>query len=92
MPTGIGGIILTYVLLVGRLVPRGIAMLGLVGYISLTIGVPLDLLGVLDMGAGAGQLLLVPGGLFEVVFLPVWLIGKGFRTTHASASPSSQAA
>jgi hypothetical protein len=92
VPTGIGGIILTYLLLVGRLVPRGIAMLGLVGYVSLTIGVPLDLLGVLDMGAGAGQLLLVPGGLFELVFLPAWLIGKGFRTTHASASPSSQAA
>ena len=80
VPTGIGGIVLTYLLLVGRLVPRAIAMLGLVGYISLTIGVPLDLLGILDMGAGAGMLLLVPGGLFEAVFLPAWLIGKGFRT------------
>ena len=54
VPTGLGGIVLTYLLLVGRLVPRAIAMLGLVGYISLTIGVPLDLLGVLDMSAGTG--------------------------------------
>jgi hypothetical protein len=92
LPTGIGGIILAYLLLVGRLVPRPIAMLGLIGYISLTIGVPLDLLGVLDMSAGAGLVLLVPGGLFELVFLPAWLIAKGFRTTHASASRSSRAA
>ena len=79
VPTGIGGIILCYLLLVGRLVPRAIALLGLVGYAALTIGVPLDLLGVLDMGAGAGMLLVVPGGLFELIFLPIWLVAKGFR-------------
>jgi hypothetical protein len=80
VPTGVGGIILTHLLLVSRLVPRAIALLGLMGYVFLTVGVPLDLLGILDMGAGAGMLLLVPGGLFEAVFLPAWLIGKGFRT------------
>ena len=48
------------------------------GYALLTLGVPLDLLGLLDMSAGAGLLLVVPGGLFEVVFLPIWLITKGF--------------
>ena len=79
VPTGIGGIILCYLLLIGRLVPRPIAMLGLVGYAALTIGVPLDLLGVLDMSAGAGMLLVVPGGLFELIFLPTWLVAKGFR-------------
>jgi hypothetical protein len=79
LPTGVGGIILTYLLLVSRLVPRAVALLGLTGYISLTIGVPLDLLGLLDMSAGAGLLLLVPGGLFELVFLPIWLIAKGFN-------------
>jgi hypothetical protein len=80
VPTGVGGVILTYLLFVSRLVPRAIALLGLVGYVSLTIGVPLDLLGVLDMSAGAGLVLVVPGGLFELVFLPIWLITKGFRT------------
>ncbi len=78
VPTGAGGIILTRLLLVSRLVPRAIALLGLVGYALLTLGVPLDLLGLLDMNAGAGLLLVVPGGLFEVVFLPIWLITKGF--------------
>lgn len=84
IPTGIGGLILNYLLFVSRLVPRPIAVLGLVGYALLTLGVPLDLLGVLDMDAGAGQALLGPGGLFEAVVLPIWLIAKGFR------SPSSE--
>ena len=93
VPTGIGGIILCYLLFVGRLVPRPIALLGLVGYAALTIGVPLDLLGVLDMSAGAGMLLVVPGGLFELVFLPAWLIIKGFNTAPAVtfASPGLMA-
>jgi hypothetical protein len=91
VPTGVGGILFTYLLFVSRLVPRAIALLGLVGYVSLTIGVPLDLLGVLDMSEGAGLLLVVPGGLFELVFLPIWLITKGFsapRSFEALNSPS----
>lgn len=73
------GVVLCYLLLIGRLVPRPIALLGLGGYAALAIGVPLDLLGVLNMGAGAGMLILAPGGLFELVFLPLWLIVKGLR-------------
>lgn len=90
IPTGIGGLILTYLLLVSRLVPRPLAALGLVGYACLTLGVPLDLLGVIDMDAGPGQVLLVPGGLFEAVILPTWLIVKGFRAPSTSGfnSPS----
>ena len=84
VPTGVGGIILTYLLFVSRLVPRAIALLGLVGYVLLTVGVPLDLLGLLDMGEGAGLLLVVPGGLFELVFLPIWLIAKGFSAPRSA--------
>ncbi len=91
VPTGIGGIVLCHLLFVGGLVPRPIALLGLVGYASLTIGVPLDLLGVLDMGAGVGMLLLAPGGLFELVFLPIWLIAKGFRPLPSTTDLSSAA-
>lgn len=79
IPTGIGGVILTYLLYVSQLVPRPIAILGLIGYAALLLGVPLDLLGVLDMNAGPGMALLAPGGLFEFVVLPVWLIAKGFQ-------------
>jgi hypothetical protein len=89
VPTGLGGIILTYLLLVSRLVPRAIALLGLVGYAMLTIGVPLDLLGLLDMSAGAGLLLVVPGGLFELVVLPIWLITKGFDAPRTVAEATT---
>jgi hypothetical protein len=91
IPTGIGGLILTYLLFVSRLVPRPIAILGIVGYASLTLGVPLDLLGVLDMNDGSGMALLVPGGLFEVVILPIWLIAKGFRAPSAASDFRSPA-
>jgi hypothetical protein len=84
IPTGIGGLVFTYLLLVSRLVPRPIAVLGIVGYASLLLGVPLDLLGVLDMGAGPGMALFAPGGLFEFVVLPIWLIVKGFSATAAA--------
>ncbi|TCC19514.1 DUF4386 domain-containing protein [Kribbella speibonae] len=78
IPTGIGGLILTYLLFASRLVPRPIAVLGFIGYLSLSVGVPLDLLGVLDMNERAGLALLAPGGLFEFVFMPIWLFAKGF--------------
>jgi hypothetical protein len=90
VPTGVGGIIFTYLLFVSRLVPRPIALLGFVGYVSLTIGVPVDLLGLLDMSHGAGLLLVVPGGLFELVLLPLWLITKGFSAAHADQAGHSR--
>ena len=85
IPTGIGGLVLCYLLFVSRLVPRLIAVLGLVGYTLLSLGVPLDLLGVVDMNAGPGLLVLVPGFLFEFAFMPIWLIVKGFRASPSSA-------
>jgi len=92
VPTGVGGIILTYLLFTSRLVPRPIALLGLVGYASLTLGVPLDLLGILAMDQGAGLLLLVPGGLFELVVLPIWLITKGFTASPTTKREALRAA
>jgi len=91
IPTGIGGLVLTYLLLVSRLVPRPIALLGIVGYASLSLGVALDLLGVLDLNEGLGLVLLAPGGLFEFVFLPIWLIAKGFRSPAPAIGITSPA-
>lgn len=84
IPTGIGGLVLNHLLLVSRLVPRPVAVLGLIGYGLFTLAVPLDLLGAVDMNAGVGMLALAPGFLYEFVVLPVWLIAKGF----ASPSPT----
>jgi Domain of unknown function (DUF4386) len=90
IPTGIGGLVLNYLLFVSRLVPRPVAVLGLVGYGLFSLGVPLDLLGVLNMNEGAGMLILAPGLLYELVVLPVWLITKGFTSRSATtAVPSS---
>ena len=84
LPTGIGGLILNYLFLVSGLVPRAIAVLGLIGYALLTLTVPLDLAGAIDVESGAGLLMLAPGGLYELLVLPVWLIAKGFRMPNAS--------
>lgn len=78
VPTGIGGILLNYLLFRSRLVPRPICVLGLVGYSLLLLLVPLDLLGVVTEGSGLGLVLLVPGGLYEFLMLPTWLIIRGF--------------
>lgn len=79
IPTGIGGLILNYLLFISRLIPRPISVLGLIGYTLLLLVVPLDLLGAVEENSGAGLVLLAPGGLYEFVILPIWLIAKGFR-------------
>ena len=89
IPTGIGGLVLNYLLFVSRLVPRPIAVLGLAGYGLFSLAVPLDLLGVLNMNEGLGMLVLAPGFLYEFVVLPIWLIAKGFSTPPASETSRS---
>jgi Domain of unknown function (DUF4386) len=83
IPTGIGGVILNYLLFKSRMVPRPISVLGFIGYCLLLLVVPLDLLGAIDADSGAGLVLLAPGGLYEFLILPVWLIARGFRTPIA---------
>jgi hypothetical protein len=76
---GAAGVVFTGLLFTFRLVPRPIAALGIVGYALLLIGAPLDLVGAIDLIGGAGQVLIIPGALFEVIVLPIWLIARGFR-------------
>src|SRR5437764_335209 len=61
-----------------RLIPRWLAILGLVTYPTLLAGTVLDMFNVVDMTQGIGLVALVPGALFEII-LPVWLIAKGFN-------------
>jgi len=77
---GIGSMLLCWVLLRTRLIPAWIASLGIVGYVLLLASAILDLVGVVDTLNGAGALMYIPGGLFELLVLPIWLWVRGFST------------
>ena len=77
-----GGLVLCRVLFRARLVPRFLAVWGLVGYALLLNGSVLEVL-----GYGAGIALSVPGGVFEVV-LGGLLIGRGFTVVDGHAPDS----
>ena len=83
--TAIGGLMLSYMLLRNRLVPRWLSVLGLIGYPALLLAAVLDMLGIVDTVAGPGLVWLVPGGLFELL-LPIWLFARGFNVTSSLAS------
>jgi hypothetical protein len=78
--TAVGGLMLGYMLLRTRLVPRGLSVLGLIGYAALLLAAVLDMLGLIDTVGGPGLIGLVPGGLFEFG-LPIWLFARGFNST-----------
>jgi hypothetical protein len=83
IPTGIGGLILNYLLYISKIVPRALSVLGFIGYSLLLLVVPLDLLGIVDADGGTGLVMLAPGGVYEFLVLPIWLIAKGFRSPIA---------
>ena len=85
---GLGGLVLTTMLWRLRLVPRLIAGLGLIGYLTVIASVVLSLFDIIDTREGSGQLLYIPGGLFEAFVFPLWLIFKGFT----SPSPANDTA
>jgi hypothetical protein len=57
------------------LVPRWLAVWGLVGYAIIFVGMLSEM-----MGSGLGLASSIPGGLWEV-FIGVWLIVKGFNSS-----------
>lgn len=70
---GVAGLMLCYTLYRGMLVPRWLAVWGLVGYAAILFGMLSAV-----MGSGLGDVSSIPGGLWEV-FVGVWLIVKGFN-------------
>jgi Domain of unknown function (DUF4386) len=76
--TAAAGTCMATLLYRSRLIPRWLAILGLVTYPTLLAGCILDIFNAVDMTHGIGQAALVPGALFEFI-LPVWLIVKGFN-------------
>jgi len=70
---GLAGLMLCYTLYRAKLVPRLVAVWGLVGYAIIFCGMVSEV-----MGSGLGLVSSIPGGLWEV-FIGVWLIAKGFN-------------
>jgi hypothetical protein len=79
---GISSLILCYSFYKSKLVPRLLAVWGLVGYATILFGSVLEVLGFNLLTIHA-----IPGGLWEV-FIGVWLIVKGFNPS-AFASESA---
>ena len=82
MAVATAGVLFCRVLLRARLVPRAIAVWGIVGYAVFLLGAVLEVL-----GYGVGVALSVPGGLFEIA-LGVLLIAKGFATPAVDREPA----
>lgn len=78
--TALGGLIFSYLLYLSKLVPRYLSGLGIIGYLMLFLGVVLDMFSIFNINDGAGMLLYLPGGLFEL-FFPIWLFIKGFNSS-----------
>jgi hypothetical protein len=76
---GLSGLMLNYVFYRARLVPRWLAVWGLVGYAVIFGGMVTEV-----MGSGLGLLSSLPGGLWEM-FIGGWLIAKGFQSAAAVA-------
>jgi hypothetical protein len=86
MFTASGGLIFSYLLYVSGLIPRFLAVLGLIAYISLAIGIPVSLLGDVQLDEGWGLIFVGPGAVFEFV-VPLLLIIKGFSTGAKEPRP-----
>ncbi len=72
---GLSGLMLCSTLYRATLVPRWLAVWGLVGYAIIFCGMVSAV-----MGSGLGDISSIPGGLWEV-FIGVWLIVKGFNAS-----------
>jgi hypothetical protein len=72
---GVAGLILCSMFYRAQLVPRLLAVWGLIGYAILLLGSVLQVL-----GFNLNSIQAIPGGLWEL-FIGVWLIAKGFSTS-----------
>jgi len=70
---GLGSVLFCGVLYQYSLIPKPLALWGMIGYFCLFAGAVLEL-----FGFPIGLMFSIPGGLFEL-FLPFWLFFKGFN-------------
>jgi len=86
---GVASLTFCYLLYKSKLVPRFFSVLGLIGGAVLLIGTSLDMLGLIDVNQGAGMLVVIPLGLFELI-LPIWLFVKGFSSSAIASESAKQ--
>jgi len=81
---GVAGLILSFMFYRTQLVPRLLAIWGLIGYAILLLGSVLQVL-----GFNLNSIQAIPGGLWEL-FIGVWLIAKGFSvSSQLPSEPTS---
>lgn len=76
---GINDLLLGYMLYKSGLVPRAIAVLGIVGFVPLTMAFVAMFFGGIEQRADIAGLAAIPVALFELS-LGIWLVTKGFST------------
>jgi hypothetical protein len=86
---GVASLMLAYLLYQSKLIPRSISVLGLIGGAVLLAGTSLAMLVLIDIDQGAGLLVVLPGGLFELI-LPIWLFAKGFNSSAIASGSTKQ--
>lgn len=82
---GVSGLMLCYTLYRARLIPRVLAIWGLVGYGVVFVGMLSAI-----MGSGLGLASVAVGGLWEV-FVGGWLVARGFSSLPAAQERSTSA-
>ena len=76
---GLAGLLFTWSLFRFRLVPRVIAVVGLIGYALVLLGGIAGWFDLVDVApGGSGSVLAVPVALWEIVIFPCWLLFRGF--------------
>jgi hypothetical protein len=88
---GLGGLLFTWMLFRYRLVPRSIAVVGLIGYALVFLFSIAAWFGLVDPSPGAsglGGVLVLPVAAFEIILLPFWLFFKGFKMPEAPLASS----
>jgi Domain of unknown function (DUF4386) len=83
------GLMLGYLMYRSGLVPRPIAVLGLVGGTLAFAAAIAELFGLWPQVSATGTILVLPEALFEAL-IGIWLTFKGFRPSPITAAPADQ--